>query len=537
MALATAGHLLGCGSEKTAEPPVTPDPYADKAAVQTRLHQTLEDLAALGEKRAGTEAGRQAGQYLKTRFEAAGLSEVRFESFTFLSYELSDSSLAVKADGTALVMEHEVFAYSGVGNLEAEIVDVGTGHESAYASTEVDGKVVLVTRDPLFHRSSQYRLVIENGGLAMLYISQSPDNLIQIGTVADPEDGIGPIPAVTVGADDGAAISQALDNGQTVSASIVVEATVHPAEGRNVVGSVPGPSPTAPYLLIGGHYDTWYVGSIDNTTGVAAVVEIAEAMARHTDRQYGLRFVAYDGEELGLFGGYDYLRDHVIVAAEPVLAFVNFEMPAASEQGLRALARSQVGPMDAALTSAGLNELYNMYVGLELVPAFFGGIIPADIQGMYWYGLQGVSTACDSAYYHTTEDTPDKVDVAFLADAVLAFEAALTALDRAAASEFALHDPQVWIIEALTSTATDGLDVELTVTDGHDVARGGAAVRVWVDVDDFTRVFDENSLTDATGKTTVHIPSTALQAGSGARWLHVTAGESYPLAERIVPLP
>ena len=55
---------------------------------------------------------------------------------------------------------------------------------------------------------------------------------------------------------------------------------------------------------MGGHYDTWYTGAVDNTTGVAATLEIAESLALRGPRRYGVVFVAYDGEELGLFGGY-----------------------------------------------------------------------------------------------------------------------------------------------------------------------------------------------------------------------------------------
>ncbi|MBW2529380.1 MAG: M28 family peptidase [Deltaproteobacteria bacterium] len=534
-ALAVAGALIGCSSAST-DPPAS-DPYGDPAAVQARLAQTLDDLAQLGEKRAGTEAGRQAGDYLRDRFEAAGLNDVGFESFSFLGYEVSASSFAVEVDGAPLAMEHGVFAYSGAGNVAAEVVDVGVGRESDYAGVDAAGKVVLVTRDPVFHRSSQYRLVIDQGGVAMLYVSQAPDNLVQIGTVADPEDGMGPIPSVTVGTDDGDAIADALADGLTVTATIDVDASVLPAQGRNVVGQLPGATPDAPYLLLGAHYDTWYVGSADNTTGVAALVEIAEASAHHAGRTFGLRFVAYDGEELGLFGGYDYLRDHVVVDEEPMLAFLNFEMPAAGEQGLRVMASSAVGPMDAALTDAGLTELYTMYVGLELIPALFGGVIPTDIQGAYWHGVQGMITACDSPYYHTTEDTPEKIDVPFLAEAVLGFERALAALDRAPAVDFSERDPAVWSVEATTANAADGLDVTVAVTDAAGVAQGNAVVRVRVDVDDFTRTFDETTVADGDGQVTVNVPATALAAGSGERWLHVTAGDGYPLAERVLPLP
>ena len=497
---------------------------------------TLAELAAFGEKRAGTPAGQQAGDYIAQRFETAGLQDVRFEAFSFLGFELSSSSLTVMVDGAELAMAHDVFAYSGVGQVEAEVVDVGVGHENDYLGKDVTGKVVLVTRDTGFHRSSQYRLLGEHGGIAMLYISQSPDNLIQIGTVTAPEDGLGPMPAITVGADDGAAIVAALASGKTVTAALAVDATVAPATGRNVIGRLPGTSPGGEYLLLGAHYDTWHAGAADNGTGVATVIELAEALARRAPGRSDLVFVAYDAEELGLFGAYDYLRDQIVVADEPMLAFLNFEMPAGGETGLRALAYTNGGPIEPAVTEADMRALYTFSIGMEIVPAMFGGIIPADIQGLYWAGLQGFTTACDAPYYHTTEDTPEKVDVAFLAQAVLGFERMVQLLHQADVESFDVHDPTLWQIDASTTTDAGGLRVDILVTDAAGTPQPQAEVKVWLDADDFTRAHLVQLTSDEAGSATTTIPIAALSQGSGSRWLHVTAGEAYPLAEHMVPV-
>jgi len=525
---------VGCGADPDA-PAV--DPYADPAAVQARLRGTLEDLAALGEKKTGTPAGWEAGDYVAARFAAAGLQDVHFEQFSFLRYDLSSSSLTVTVDGAELPMEHAVFDYSGVGSASGEVVDVGAGRAEDYAGLDVTGKVVLVTRETSFHRSSQYLQVSEHGGSAMLYISQSPDNLIQIGTVADPEDGLGPIPTITVGADDGQLIIDALQQGATVAATLAVDAAVSPATGRNVLGLLPGTSPAGELLLIGGHYDTWYAGSVDNGTGIAATIEVAEALASRPGRRYGLLLVGYDGEELGLFGGYDLLRDHIVANAEPVLGFVNFEMPAGAETGLRTLARTNDGPIEPALQAVDMRALYSMSVGLEVVPALFGGIIPTDIQGIYRSGLQGLTTACDFALYHTPEDTPDKVDVGFLATAVMRFEELLAQLDGAAAEDFGIHDSKLWRLAVTTEPAGDDLQAVIDVSDGAAEPQAGAVVQAWIDVDDFTRVHRTQAATDAAGQATVLLPAEALAAGSGERWLHVTAGAGYPQAERVLPLP
>ena len=518
----------------------TPEPTASldtPKAVEARLRTTLEALAAFGEKRAGTPEGIQAGAYVAKRFEQIGLEQVRFEAFTFPSFDLKSSSLTVLVEGKELTMQHETFAYSGTGKVDAALVDLGFGYPADYEGKDVTGKVVLVERDSKFHRSSQYRLVVEHGGVAMLYISTSPDNLIQVGTVAEPEDGIGSVPAITIGADDGAAIVSALASAKNVTAKIEVEATVSAASGRNVVGELPGDSNEAPYLVLGAHYDTWMTGSADNSTGVATLLETARAMAASTNRRHRLVFVAYDGEELGLFGGYDFLRKHVVVGKEPMLGFINFEMPGAGPSGLRALAHTNGSPIDEALRAAELHGLYNLYVGMELVPAMFGGVIPTDIQGMYWGGLQGMSTACDSVYYHTPEDTIDKLDLVFLSEVAIAFGQSLTKLDESAPDSFAVHDTELWKLEVSTEQVADGLKVDLLAIDANGTPQPNASVRASLVVDDFTRAHLEETQCDETGKTQLTIPAAALSQGNSGRWLHLMAGKTYPLVEQIVALP
>ena len=64
----------------------------------------------------------------------------------------------------------------------------------------------------------------------------------------------------------------------------------------------------------------------------------------------------------------------------------------------------------------------------------------------------------------------------------------------------------------------------------------GARIDAWVDVDDFTRVFRTSLRADPHGAASTIVPRAALQRGAGGRYLHVTAGAEWPLAEWILPL-
>jgi len=307
-----------------------------------------------------------------------------------------------------------------------------------------------------------------------------------------------------------------------------------------VIAKLPGSDPSGAYVVVGAHYDTWYVGSTDNGTGTAMLLEVAEALRHDAQRPFGVVFVGYDGEELGLFGGYDYLRRHVIKGNEPMLAFLNLEMPGNGTEpdATRAMARTNGGPMSVIASASEASQVYSLFIGMEVVPQMFGGLIPTDIQGMYWSGLQGATTYCDSPYYHTPEDTPDKVDLGFLAEGAMAIARMTVACNDYPAASFHKKDDQVWFPQ-VTQAAQGSGDLLVTVTarDQGGTAQPKAMVSVWVDVDDFTRAFRQDTTADGSGSASITVPKSALAQGQGGRWLHVTTGKSYPQSEQIFPLP
>src|SRR5437773_6310037 len=123
------------------------------------------------------------------------------------------------------------------------------------------------------------------------------------------------------------------------------------------------------------------------------------------------------------------------------------------------LGSSNQPALDMALQTAGLGFVYTLYAGLELVAELLGGIIPTDIQGTYRSGVPTVSTAVTGPYYHTSQDTPDKVDLQLLADSTDGFDAALDLLMKDDPAAFAVVDDTIWTAQ-LTVTPGDPLTVD-----------------------------------------------------------------------------
>lgn len=85
---------------------------------------------------------------------------------------------------------------------------------------------------------------------------------------------------------------------------------VNGRQHRNFILNLPGQTQAKalrPPILIGAHYDAVpnSLGADDNATGVAVLLELARSLAAHPAR-YPVRLVAFDLEELGLQGSWQY---------------------------------------------------------------------------------------------------------------------------------------------------------------------------------------------------------------------------------------
>jgi len=118
---------------------------------------------------------------------------------------------------------------------------------------------------------------------------------------------------------------------------------------RNVIALLPSNAGVKPdsYLLFGAHYDHLgrggnntlarkeeegqiHNGADDNASGVAALLELAAALAEEKKQKpgefpHGLIFAFWSGEELGLRGS-SHFAEHAPVALTNVLAYLNFDM-------------------------------------------------------------------------------------------------------------------------------------------------------------------------------------------------------------------
>jgi len=494
------------------------------------LLRTLEDLAALGEKRAGSEAGRAAGEYLDGRLRRAGLAQVRFDPFRFPQHQVTHAELQVRLGGATIPVEFLPLEGCAGGRLCAPLLFAGWADQvETLRKQDWRSRVALVERNPLLHRSTQYLNLANAGAAAMISISSAPDNLPQVGSVRRAWEAHGPIPALTIGGSDGRRLKESIAAHQPVEIALDLAVEIARGEGRNVLGVVPGVAPTQ--IVVGAHYDTWFTGSTDNGAGVAALLLLAERRARRAPPRYTLVFVAWDGEELALYGGYHHLRG-MLARNEPVLAVIDFETPSAHGAQAYGLARSAHPPLVESLHAVGLHELYALDVGMEMVPELFGGVIPTDVQGHYRHGTAAVTTAADAPWYHTAGDTPDKVDLERLREMVDGFDRALDELMAHPPERYGPRDPSLWSLDVELQLLESGLLVDVHARANDGVPQSLAQIEATLFRDDFFQVDSRRATTDGHGRATLVLS----RPDGPTAHVHVTAGPRYPLVERVLLL-
>jgi Zn-dependent M28 family amino/carboxypeptidase len=120
------------------------------------------------------------------------------------------------------------------------------------------------------------------------------------------------------------------------TASIALDSTVTSAQSHNVMGLLPGSEPTGETVIYMAHWDhlgthpeepgdNIYNGAVDNATGVAALLELAEAF-RHapTPPRRSILFLAVTLEESGLLGSKYYVQ-HPVIPLDKTVAVINID--------------------------------------------------------------------------------------------------------------------------------------------------------------------------------------------------------------------
>lgn len=318
--------------------------------MHSELQENLRAIALSGGRVSGTENARRAEDYVAQRLRDYGLSNVHFEPFTMSSWIVHETDVTLLSDPPrkltgAVALGHTISTPSD--GITAPLIDVGTlktVEDFEPFRDRVAGKFVLV-HDGGLHRSAKMALVMQ-AGAAGLVVMSPPDR--------DPIIGNGhrtprPEPGVVIPYDED--LLARLAAGEELRLNIRLVTDNWKASPRNVVAEIPGRGPDADEIVIlGAHLDGWHLGeaAIDNGNGSAAILETARALAAvHWQPNRTVRFVWFQGEELGLLGSKAYVAQHA-GELDRVVAMVNADMPG-SPRRVHIFGHPEMEPLIAGL--------------------------------------------------------------------------------------------------------------------------------------------------------------------------------------------
>jgi carboxypeptidase Q len=216
------------------------------------------------------------------------------------------------------------------------------------------------------------------------------------------------IPAAAIATEDAARLQRMVDRGTTVRLRLKMEARFLPeADSANVIGEIRGRERPDEVVVIGGHFDSWDVGTgaTDDGGGCIAAWEALRLMKKLNLRpRRTVRVVLWTNEENGGRGGLAYRDRHLAELSKHVMMLESdsgvFTPTGFGFSGTEA-GRAKVRDIATLLAGIGADAIGSSGGGADIGPSVQQAGIPAmslEVGGNYFL------------IHHTPADTVDKID-------------------------------------------------------------------------------------------------------------------------------
>ncbi|HEY5802732.1 MAG TPA: M28 family peptidase [Lysobacter sp.] len=439
--LLSAAVLSTSGNAAAAQPATRIPDKAIATAAQLRETALASDLGyriteslttEVGPRLAGSEADARAVAWAVAKFKELGFDKVWTEPVTFPKWERRSESAKVLGANTQ-PLHLTALGGSPAGTVEGEVVRFAdlAALEAAEPGS-LAGKIAFIdykmerARDGAGYgpgsrvRSKGPSAAIRAGAAAYLMRSAGTDSHRNPHTgITRFDDGLTPIPSAALAVPDADQLARLLARGP-VKVRVALDCGWDGEyTSQNVIGEIRGSSKPKEVVVIGGHLDSWDLGTgaIDDGAGVGLTMAAGKLIGNLKQRPARtIRVVAFSNEEQGLHGGKAYANAHVGDLAL-------HQIGAESDFGAgRIYAYSSSAPDYAKQADEQIAQALAP-LGIAHVPGEGGpgpDISPFAEKGLAWGRLaQDGSDYFD--YHHTPDDTFDKIDPKALAQNVAAY--------------------------------------------------------------------------------------------------------------------
>lgn len=430
LTLALLGGLFAASAGTTTASAAPPPADAIERLIQAGLKsdEAYRKLAWLtdriGPRLSGSENLQRAVRWTSEEMTRDGFDRVWTEKVMVPHWERGTASGRILAP-----VEHPMFLLAlGMSDptppegITGEVVEVSSLDEVAALGEKAKGKIVLFNKKiypnggddrgygsavGLRHSGAAAAAKVGAKGMLIRSLATADLRLPHTGSMAYKDDAPR-IPAAAISPEDAELIHRFLAAGETVRVTYTLGCRTLPdAESANVLAEIRGSERPDEVVVIGGHLDSWDVGTgaQDDGAGCAITMEALRLLKASGVRpRRTIRAVLFTNEENGLKGGIGYAEAHAADLAKHVAAIESDSGGArplgfgvsAGPGGLE-IVRRLAGPLAA-------------FAADDVIDGGGG----ADISKMGDTGVPLLGLRQDSTHYfdihHTMADTLDKVD-------------------------------------------------------------------------------------------------------------------------------
>lgn len=438
--LALALLLPGCGGRSSAvsaqAPQACPSPTAIAAGFTGAMAHVryLADDALEG-REAGSPGGRCAAEYIAETFRHLGLEGPGpggsfFQPFQARmgSFVGAGSALRIGQERFATGRDWLPFGFSAPGSVRAPLIYGGPGvsrpgtEEDVYARLDLTGKIVVVeASDPQggapgnLAGDPHFKATVAAGRGAAAVLILLPEGA----PLPDPEAERRPpvrIPAAAVAGSVAARIREAAQAGG--EGEVVAEVEPRMVELYNVAALLRGSDArwSDEVVVLGAHFDhlglggqgsldpdrrAVHNGADDNASGTAALLEAARRLTEEGNRPArSILFLAFDGEEKGLWGSAHYVKNP-LVPLEKTVAMINLDMVGRLRENTLTVYGTGTA-LEWPQVVEKINALQALPFQLSPIPDGFG---PSDHSSFYGEGIPVLHLFTNThSEYHRPED-------------------------------------------------------------------------------------------------------------------------------------
>jgi len=389
----------------------------------------------------GSEGARCAGDYLAAQFAALGLEPAGSQGSYFQSFSIRkgaelgpDNRLVVSGQAFSLGSDWVPFGFSASAEVSADLVYGGHllsnpgAPEDDFARLDISDRIVVVEwGDPDdahgtgLRGDPHFKATVAAGRDAAAIVLLAPEGMGPPSLGDEIRAGL-QIPVVVVRDEIAESIRALLIDGAT--GTLATDVRVTTAEARNVVGLLPGASATLrnEYVIVGAHYDhlglggqgslapderSVHNGADDNASGTAAVVESARTLMAGQRPDRSVLFMAFTGEERGLWGSAHFVREPTVDLGS-VVAMLNLDMVGrVVNDEVTVFGVGTAAEWDQVLDAA--NADLSAPLTLAKAPDGYG---PSDHSSFYGEGIPVLHFFSNTHQdYHRPEDDWEKINV------------------------------------------------------------------------------------------------------------------------------